>query len=88
MASLQAYSWPGNVRELENIIERAVILSRDGQLQPDSFYLQSPAIQPATPNQTHYAPSPAAAPSTNERDRILQALDNARWNRRQAARWA
>lgn len=29
---LKAYSWPGNVRELQNIIERAVIVSRDGQL--------------------------------------------------------
>ncbi len=29
---LQAYSWPGNVRELQNVIERAVILSRGGLL--------------------------------------------------------
>jgi two-component system NtrC family response regulator len=26
------YSWPGNVRELENTIERAVVLSSDGQI--------------------------------------------------------
>ena len=25
-------SWPGNVRELENVVERAIILSRDGTL--------------------------------------------------------
>ncbi len=30
---LQEYSWPGNVRELENIIERAVIVSRGKMLQ-------------------------------------------------------
>ncbi|MDT7041423.1 sigma-54 interaction domain-containing protein [Candidatus Nitronereus thalassa] len=29
---LQAYSWPGNVRELQNVIERAVITSINGQL--------------------------------------------------------
>lgn len=29
MAALMAHPWPGNVRELENIIERAVVLSRD-----------------------------------------------------------
>src|SRR5213592_3441316 len=29
---LQSYDWPGNVRELQNIIERAVIRSRNGQL--------------------------------------------------------
>jgi DNA-binding NtrC family response regulator len=31
---LQAYGWPGNVRELENAIERAVILARNGTIQP------------------------------------------------------
>ncbi len=32
MAKLMAYPWPGNVRELENVIERAVVLDRDGAL--------------------------------------------------------
>lgn len=29
---LQDYDWPGNVRELQNVIERAVIISRSGKL--------------------------------------------------------
>jgi len=29
---LQSYDWPGNVRELQNVIERAVIRSRNGHL--------------------------------------------------------
>src|SRR5215813_4347238 len=29
---LRSYHWPGNVRELENIIDRAVIIARDGRL--------------------------------------------------------
>jgi transcriptional regulator with GAF, ATPase, and Fis domain len=32
---LKSYSWPGNVRELQNVIERAVITSRDGRLNLD-----------------------------------------------------
>jgi len=32
MDALMLYNWPGNIRELENIIERALILSRDGIL--------------------------------------------------------
>ncbi len=32
IAQLQKYDWPGNVRELQNIIERAVIISRSGVL--------------------------------------------------------
>ena len=35
MKALESYAWPGNVRELENIIERAVILARDGILRVD-----------------------------------------------------
>ena len=33
MDALRAYPWPGNVRELENVIERALILSRGPQLE-------------------------------------------------------
>jgi formate hydrogenlyase transcriptional activator len=32
MAAFQWYAWPGNVRELQNLVERAVILVRDGVL--------------------------------------------------------
>ncbi|MBE9548804.1 MAG: sigma 54-interacting transcriptional regulator [Proteobacteria bacterium] len=32
MARFRGYHWPGNVRELENIIERGVILTEDGEL--------------------------------------------------------
>ena len=32
MQDLVSYSWPGNVRELKNVIERAMILSRDKNL--------------------------------------------------------
>jgi formate hydrogenlyase transcriptional activator len=34
LKALTRYSWPGNVRELQNVIERAVILARDGVLRP------------------------------------------------------
>jgi DNA-binding NtrC family response regulator len=34
MNALMAYSWPGNIRELANVIERGVILCRNGVLGP------------------------------------------------------
>jgi formate hydrogenlyase transcriptional activator len=33
MDALTAYNWPGNIRELENIMERALILSRNGTIE-------------------------------------------------------
>jgi len=37
MARLEAYDYPGNVRELENIIERAVMLTRTNIILPYSI---------------------------------------------------
>ncbi|MBU2648984.1 sigma 54-interacting transcriptional regulator [bacterium] len=37
--SLLAYHWPGNVRELENMVERAMILGRDGMIHFDPLHL-------------------------------------------------
>ena len=42
---LEAYDWPGNVRELENVIERAVILSRSGTLRVNRDALPGPALK-------------------------------------------
>jgi formate hydrogenlyase transcriptional activator len=35
MCALKSYSWPGNIRELENVIERAVIVSKGPVLTVD-----------------------------------------------------
>ena len=37
LAMLVDYAWPGNVRELENVIERAVTLSRNENIVPDDL---------------------------------------------------
>jgi len=37
LAALEAYGWPGNVRELQHAIERAVILAKDEEIQPDDL---------------------------------------------------
>ena len=39
METLRSYRWPGNVRELENVIERAVILSRGTALEVEDDVL-------------------------------------------------
>ena len=37
LGAMQVYDWPGNVRELENALERAVILTRGGVIEPASL---------------------------------------------------
>ena len=45
MDALARYPWPGNIRELENVIERAVIISRGSTLEVSLLDLKS-RIQP------------------------------------------
>lgn len=40
MEVLLGYGWPGNVRELENVIERSVVLDRDGIIGTDDLPAQ------------------------------------------------
>jgi len=36
---LESHSWHGNVRELENVVERAVITAKDGQITDKEIYI-------------------------------------------------
>ncbi|MFN3017247.1 sigma-54-dependent transcriptional regulator [Vibrio coralliilyticus] len=40
MNKLLAYSWPGNVRELDNVVQRALILSENGNVSSDHILLE------------------------------------------------
>ncbi len=54
LAALSAHRWPGNVRELQNVIERAVILCGEGQLETEhlgfSSFAALGASAPAPPS--------------------------------------
>ncbi len=46
MTILESHPFTGNVRELENIIERAVVLTRHKLIQPEDLEIQPPADAP------------------------------------------
>ncbi len=78
---LRAYHWPGNVRELQNVMERAVITSRDGRLNLERALPDEVATAAA---ETAPAADAAASPDAHiytaaewqelERHNILGAL--------------
>jgi DNA-binding NtrC family response regulator len=49
LKKLESYSFPGNVRELGNLLERALILGKQSELQPEDFPLPSASI-PSSPS--------------------------------------
>ena len=70
---LMTRDWPGNIRELENVIERAMILARDGQLRFDS---PAAAAAPRPPSTSGTLPLLSrAAMAKHQRDAIEAALE-------------
>jgi transcriptional regulator with GAF, ATPase, and Fis domain len=47
MASLSSYPWPGNIRQLQNVIERAVILATEGDLEVHLPPLEASSVPPS-----------------------------------------
>ncbi len=44
LVKLRKHNWPGNIRELEHVIEKAVILSENEQLQASDFCFHEPIL--------------------------------------------
>ncbi|MGE4291269.1 MAG: sigma-54-dependent transcriptional regulator [Desulfovibrio sp.] len=82
--ALSGYAWPGNVRELENVLERALILSRADELGAE---LLPPQISGASDGETVCAPPPdnSHALEDAEREAIVHALDRHNGHRERTA---
>ena len=77
MAAFQWYSWPGNIRELQNLVERAVILSRDGVL-PNPLHNNQTELMIPNLHRTRTFHSSIALEDSN-RALIVDTLEQAGW---------
>lgn len=74
---LQQYPWPGNLRQLKNTVKRATLLAQGNFITPAELYLE-PVATPA-------AASTALHDEADEKQRILNALQQTGNNKSKAA---
>jgi len=70
MDRLMAYHWPGNVRELENVIERAIVISRGSMLELGKLPFRE---------NVDFDKSDAITLEQVEKEHILKILELTKW---------
>jgi two-component system response regulator PilR (NtrC family) len=92
LQNLCAYGFPGNVRELENILERATTLCENRNITVADLQLPAGAEEQELPDtELAAATEPGAVPldaymDEIEKDALLKALEQTRYNKTAAAR--
>jgi len=86
--ALIKHSFPGNVRELENILERALALTENDIIQLDDLQLPKTSTVSTKPEPEPVINKTAENLSLadHEKDTIVKALEQTRWNKTAAAK--
>lgn len=84
---LSEHPFPGNVRELENVLERAATLCSSGTIDAGDLQLRPRTANADVPHQSAVAPGEKLGDALEdiERDAIVRALEQTRYNKTKAA---
>jgi two-component system nitrogen regulation response regulator NtrX len=81
LEALEDYGWPGNIRELRNTVERMAILTRGEVIETDAIPVEIRIARSSSPKGNL-----REARESAEREHVLKALEESRWNVSSAAR--
>ena len=84
-STLSLYPWPGTVRELETVIERALVLDRDGVIGADDLPDRLVSRQPRVRKLGFELPDEGLSLEEAENELIVAALRKHNWNQSRAA---
>ena len=84
-STFNLYSWPGNIRELENVVERALVLDRDGVIGLDDLPERMRTREQRLGRLRIELPDDGLSLEDIERDLLQAALEKHGWNQTKAA---
>ncbi|MFQ6102768.1 MAG: sigma-54-dependent transcriptional regulator [Candidatus Glassbacteria bacterium] len=76
---LYAYHWPGNIRELENVVERAVLLAKGEEIEPDNLLINIVRLREQD------AGLRLLSLEAMEKQHIARVLEYTNWNKTRAS---
>ncbi len=75
---LMSYNWPGNIRELKNLLEHAVVTCKKSVITPENLPPDFDLMYKEMP--------PAISKKPFDKEKIIEALNKAKWNKTKAAK--